>query len=41
MIEVLPSDITKQSKHWNKKEGEGNTVLDAYAFHALLDNIGY
>ncbi len=36
MMEVSPSDIPKQLKHWSKKEGEGNAVLDAYAFHALL-----
>jgi Ca2+-binding EF-hand superfamily protein len=41
MMEVSPSDIAKQLKHWSKKEGEGNAVLDAYAFHALLDDIGY
>ncbi len=40
-MEVLPSDIAKQLKHWSKKEGEGNAVLDAYAFHTLLDDIGY
>jgi hypothetical protein len=41
MMEDLQSDIGKQLKYWGKKEGEGNAVLDEYAFYALLDNIGY
>jgi hypothetical protein len=41
MMEDSQSDIEKQLKYWGKKEGEGNAVLDKYAFYALLDNIGY
>ncbi len=40
-MEDSQSDIEKQLKYWGKKEGEGNVVLDEYAFYALLDNIGY
>jgi hypothetical protein len=35
MMEDLQSDIEKQLKYWGKKEGEGNAVLDKYAFYAL------
>jgi hypothetical protein len=41
MMEDLQSDIEKQLKYWGKKEGEGNAVMDEYAFYALLDNIRY
>jgi hypothetical protein len=41
MMEDPQSDIEKQLKYCGKKEGEGNGVLDEYAFYALLDNIRY
>jgi hypothetical protein len=41
MMKDSQSDIEKQLKYWGKKEGEGDGVLDKYAFYALLNNIGY